>query len=281
MTETAPTTGVTSGDPAATVALRSAYFRRVGLVVVAVPTLVVFLGLFVVMGPVAAAAAAAVAASAAAAWWRSTTSGGSATLLASFSTQPADPVRHARLANLTDGLSLVSGVARPELFVCEGDAPCAMVVASGDGSSVIVVTEGAVASWDRMESEAVLAHLLFRVRSGDAALVTTVLAWSSAAAKVGLGALAKSVLARVLDGAFVLASDVAACRATRYPPAMVSALEKAEAFYGDPGKSGLPSSLAPLWFAVPGNDTTRRTGFPSVGAFHPPLADRIALCKEI
>ncbi|MGA0862704.1 MAG: hypothetical protein ACO3RB_02325 [Ilumatobacteraceae bacterium] len=281
MTETAQTTGVSGGDPAATVALRSGYFRRVGLAVVAVPALVVFVGLFALAGLVPSVVATLVVAFASAAWWRSTTSAGDATLLASFSAQPADPVRHARLVNLTDGLSLVAGVVRPELFVCAGDAPCALVVASGDGSSVIVVTEGAVTSWDRMESEAVLAHLLFRVRSGDAALVTTVLAWSSAAARVGLGKLAKSVRARVVDGAFVLASDVAACRATRYPPAMVSALEKAQAFRGDPAQSDLPASLAPLWFAAPGNDTTQRPGFPSVEAFHPPLADRIALCKEI
>jgi len=91
----------------------------------------------------------------------------------------------------------------------------------------------------------------------------------------------KAVITRVADERTVMWADVAACQATRYPPAMVSALEIVERAAGIPlGRIG----AQPLWFATP--DSTRDDRNQSVGgstmAFaRLPLADRIAVLKEI
>ena len=76
-------------------------------------------------------------------------------------------------------------------------------------------------------------------------------------------------------------ADVAACQATRYPPAMVSALEIVEQAAAIPlGRIG----AQPLWFATPdsaGDDRNASAGVSTMGFARPPLADRIAVLKEI
>ena len=281
MTDIAETPSSSRHDPAVSVSVRAAALRRSGMLFVAVPVAVITVAAFVVAGPLPAVSAAVVVASALALTWRRFSADPVGTLLGSVVSEPVDPVRHARLVNLVDGLSLVSGTSRPALRVCRGSYPFAMVVAARDEPGTIVVSEGATTSWGRMETEAVVAHLLFRLRSGDAAVTTTVLAIGARLSRMMLAPYARWVQSRVLDGSFVLSADVAACRTTRYPPAMVSALE----CLLDPATStaapSVPESLAPLCFAWPANDATGGSGFPSVETFHPPLVDRIALCKEI
>lgn len=280
MTDIAETSSPSRNDPAVSVASRAAILRRAGLMFVVVPTVVLAILALVVAGPLPGVAVTVVVGSALAVTWRSFSAHPGKSLMAAVPTEPVDPVRHARLVNLVDGLALVSGTSRPELRVCEGERPFAMIVAARDEPGVIVVSEGAIATWGRMETEAVVAHLLFRLRSGDAALTTTVLAVGAGLARVMLSSYGRWVQSRVLDGAFVLSADLAACRTTRYPPAMVSALE---CLLGPAVASAMPvpSSLAPLCFAWPVDDATASSGSPSVGSFHPPVADRIALCKEI
>ena len=91
----------------------------------------------------------------------------------------------------------------------------------------------------------------------------------------------KAVIARVADERTVMWADVAACQATRYPPAMVSALEIVERAAEVPlGRIG----AQPLWFATPDStgDGSNASGRASTMGFaRPPLADRIAVLKEI
>lgn len=285
MADTAETTTASHDDPAASVSARSAFLARVGFGFVVAPSVVLAAVVSFVAAPVVGVATLVVAGVALAAVWRSLSSRPEQKLLALVASSPIDPVRHARLENLTDGLSLVSGTARPELRECEGSRPCALVVSGRDEPGVIVVSQGATSAWGRMETEAVVAHLLFRLRSGDAALTTSVLAVCDSLSRIGLSPLAHWVRRRTLDGSFVLSADVAACRMTRYPPGMVSALDALVAFDERHDNTGdalrVPAALAPLCFEWSAHDTTGAPGFPIVETFHPPLADRIALCKEI
>ena len=281
MTDIAETSGSSRHDPAVSVSMRATSLQRAGWVFVAAPTAVLAVVAFVVVGPLPAVAVAVVVAAMLVVMWRSFSARPAEALLKSVPTESVDPVRHARLVNLVEGLSLVTGTSRPELRVCAGAQPFAMVVAARDDAGIIVVSEGAMVSWGRMETEAVVAHLLFRLRSGDAALTTTVLAVAGGLSRVMLSSYGRWILSRVLDGSFVLSADLAACRTTRYPPAMVSALECLLETGVSSGDMPVPESLAPLCFAWPANDATGASGFPSVESFHPPVADRIALCKEI
>lgn len=282
MTEIDATTAPTHDDPVASVASRATSLRRIGAAVVAVPTAVATLVVAFIAGPLPGVATLAVVGVALAVAWRSISVRPEQSVLAMFPSEPVDPVRHARLVNVVDGLSLVSGTSRPELRVCAGSHPFAMALAGAGDSGVIVVSDGAVARWGRMETEAVAAHLLFRLRSGDAALTTRVLAVSIALPRLA-EPFGRWIRAKTLDGTFVLSADLAACRMTRYPPAMVAALESLVGVDDNEVSVAVevPDVLAPLCFSRAGNDTTAESGFPSVEAFHPPVADRIALCKEI
>jgi heat shock protein HtpX len=83
------------------------------------------------------------------------------------SAQPADEVDHARLDNLTDGLSAAVGVTKPELFVI--DAPGANAFACGrdERSAALVVTTGLLIEASRVELEGVVARELSRIKSGE------------------------------------------------------------------------------------------------------------------
>lgn len=193
---------------------------------------------------------------------------------------PADPVGQARLLNLVEGLCLMSGAARPEVLVVEGDAPAALAAHESGSAGTIVVTSGFASTFGRVEMEAVLAHLVARIRSGEVALATYVVALGMMFSRLGLGAVGRWVRRTTLEESAILAGDIAACRTTRYPPALVSALETMR---DAAGATGLPVHTAPLWFAVPGSggDASGGAGIPIIDAFQPPLADRIAICKEI
>lgn len=193
----------------------------------------------------------------------------------------ADPVTHARVLNLLEGLCLVSGAARPEVRIVEGESPVALAAHESGSAGTIVVTTGLVSSLGRVEMEAVLAHLVARIRSGEVALATYVVALGMALSRIGLGVVGSWVRRATLEESAILAGDIAACRTTRYPPALVAALEAMIAAHGS--IPAIPSQTAPLWFAVPaiGGATTGGAGVPIIDAFQPPLADRIAICKEI
>jgi hypothetical protein len=107
------------------------------------------------------------------------------------------------------------------------------------------------------------------------------LALSAALQRFGADKVMQKVIARFADERIVMWADVAACQATRYPPAMVSALEIVERAAAIPlGRIG----AQPLWFATPDSTGDARiapTGGSTMGFARPPLADRIAVLKEI
>lgn len=202
-------------------------------------------------------------------------------VVAALGGRPADPVEHARVLNLLEGLCLVSGTTLPDVRIIDSDAPVALAAHESGSAGTIMVSTGLVSSLGRVEMEAVLAHLVARIRSGEVALATFVVALGMTLSRMGLGVVGSWVRRATLEESAILAGDIAACRTTRYPPAMVAALEAmVSAGVHTPG---IPFQTAPLWFAVPasGGATTGGVAVPIIDAFQPPLADRIAICKEI
>lgn len=201
-------------------------------------------------------------------------------VLSMMSTSEVSASVHARIINVVDGLCVVSGDQRPVLRVVDSSYPLVMAVADPDEAGTIVVSSGFCAVMERVEVEAVMAHMLWRIRTGEVALTTFVLSLERWLSRVGLGAVARAMAARALDERVTLWADIAACQATRYPPALASALEKSE---GTPA-AGLEEVPTALWFASPEptrGDTSTSAMFSSLGISHPSLAERIAVLKEI
>jgi heat shock protein HtpX len=169
----------------------------------------------------------------------------------------ADPVDHARLLNLVEGLCATIGLREPEVRVRGETTLNAAVCGRRRRSATLVATQGLLDQLDRMELEGVVAQLLTRVRCYDMLPATVTVA------TLGIGATLLS------PPEPVTAMDRAAVAFTRYPPALASALEKMEA-KGTEVK-GASRATAQLWFAEPGGPARVPT----------PLKDRIEALREL
>ena len=183
----------------------------------------------------------------------------------------------ARVSNVVEGLCAVSGDRRPRVEMIDHEWPVAFAVASDGEESLIVVSDGFVSSMDRVETEAVMAHLMWRIRSGNAEFLVWYLSFHAMLSRIGLGSLAQRLAGVGGQTSVAVWADLAACQVTRYPPALVSALEKCRLrFVGT-------VVLAPLWFALPEDEgaAPAASALHSLGLVHSSLDERISILKEI
>lgn len=188
--------------------------------------------------------------------------------------RPVEPGDVPRLAGVVESTSMALGVAAPRLHVIEDRARNAVAWGSGTGPASIAVTSGLLDEAERIELEGVVAHLLADVsdRTVEAPTVTTAL--FGALAGGPLSGLVASLARAGEDERRVVVADMAAARATQYPPGAVAALERVR--QGSTGVARSPRPLQALWYAAPSEPVE---GDPF--AAHPPLADRIDLLREL
>jgi heat shock protein HtpX len=179
---------------------------------------------------------------------------------AHLSGRDADSRNDARLCNLVEGLSISAGLRQPRIVVVDSSGLNAMVAGTSPDRAVLAVTTGLLQELDRMELEAVLAEELVQIRQNEI-LPATVLV-----ATFGLGR------SRVLRSDRDVWADRGAVKLTRYPPALASALEKVES--SGSTVSGMPSYMAHLWLAEPGQDPAPRPG-------RLPVRERIEALREL
>jgi heat shock protein HtpX len=203
-----------------------------------------------------------------------------ASVLSAVALTPANEINHARLFNVVEGLRMSSGDHRPAMYVMSSSFPIAFAVSEPGSDGSIVVSNVFLETMDRVETEAVVAQLLWRIRSGDAALLSYLVSFNSLMSRIGLGSIARKVIDSSVDSRSLIWADIAACQATRYPPALISALEKCAIDHG-PVSVGI---AAPFCFALPetpSHDTHSVVTVPNVGFSRPSIAERIAVLKEI
>ncbi len=132
-----------------------------------------------------------------------------------------------RLSNIASGLATDVGMRAPTLYVIDEPGANAFVcIARGP---VLAVTRGLLEGYTRTELEAEVAHGLVRLAAGT--LRQTALG-------IALGPLGTRSFPPVGT-----ADDVEACALTRYPPALATAIEKADVRTG---------RFAPFWFVATG-----------------------------
>jgi hypothetical protein len=152
-------------------------------------------------------------------------------------TRAADPRGDARLLNLVEGLAPGAGLTRPAVLVIDDEAPNALALGRDGRRGVIVVSTGLLDRLDRMQLEAVIAHLLVQIRDGTSAGATVSLAFRPS---------------RPPAAAPLEATDSRAVTLTRYPPALASAIEVLAAA-GPVAPRHASPVLAPLWVVPPGD----------------------------
>ena len=231
---------------------------------------------------------------------------------------PADPVTYQRLHNLVEGLCIASGLPKPRVYVIDDPAPNAFATGRNPQHAAIAVTTGLLEKMNRVELEGVVAHELSHIRNydilvstiavvlvGTIAIITDVtirMMWwnggrvrrdgdrndgANPLALVGIVLLivapivAKAMQAAVSRRRETLA-DVSACQMTRYPPGLISALEKLKADTTTTHSASM--ATAHMWIEQPLSgvrDEGRLGWFHRMFDTHPPLDARIALLKEL
>ncbi len=231
---------------------------------------------------------------------------------------PADPISHARMHNLVDGLCIASGLPNPRLYVIDDEAPNAFATGRSDKQASLAVTTGLLELMNRVELEAVLAHELSHIKNRDILVstvaVTTVglltlvadvfvrLKWWNGGRLghddreegrapylgfVGLGILVLSpVLSRLLhlpvSRQRESLADVSAAEMTRYPPGMISALEKLRD--ADTVVAASARATAHLWIEASVAREESEGELSKWNAMfdtHPPIEERIEALREL
>jgi len=267
-------------------------------------------------GPVGIVFALAIAGvSSAVAYWKS-----DAVALAMSRARPADPVEYARLHNLVEGLCIASGLPKPRVYIVADDAPNAFATGRNPRHAAIAVTTGLLDKMNRIELEAVVAHELSHIKNYDilvSTLAVTMVGVVAILSDIGIRALwwgggrrhnnggdrGSSPAAFLAVAGFVLLilspfiakamqaavsrrrealADMSGIEMTRYPPGLISALEKLRDDHTVVASSS--RATAHLWIEHPialDRDEGRLSRINRLFDTHPPLEERIAALREL
>jgi heat shock protein HtpX len=243
--------------------------------------------------------------------------------LAASHAKPADETEYRRYHNLVEGLVIAAGLPKPRLYVVDDPAPNAFATGRNPQHAAIAVTTGLLDTMNRVELEGVLAHELSHVKNYDI-LVTTVAVIAVGAIALladiglrfafwgglsenrrdsndsgGLGgivallALALLVLAPFAGYAMQFAmsrnreylADASGVQLTRYPPGLISALEKLRDDHAVVHHA--TKATAQMWIEQPlegpqsDGKKDARSRFNNLFDTHPPLEDRIKRLQEM
>ena len=285
----------------------------VALVVAVFAALNLLLGngiVFLVIGLVVAGGSAALS------YWKS-----DAIALAVSRAKPASVEEYPRLHNIVDGLVIAAGLPKPRLYVVEDPSPNAFATGRDPKHAAIAVTTGLLEKMNRVELEGVLAHELSHIKNYDilvSTLAVTLVGVIAIASNVGIrfmwfgmgrsrnnnndsgggGPMAilailgfvllalSPLIARVMQAAVSRKreslADVSGVELTRYPPGLISALEKLRDDYTVVGSSS--QATAHLWIEQPmATDASegRLAKLNRMFDTHPPLEERIAALREL
>src|SRR2546430_5980877 len=142
--------------------------------------------------------------------------------------RPADPVQYARLHNLVEGLCIAAGLPKPRVYVIEDPAPNAFATGRDPRHAAVAVTTGLLDKMNRIELEGVLAHELSHVKNYDVLVSTLAVSFVGIPAVVARPVFGPAV-PRALGRRREYLADASGVSLTRYPPGLISALEKLEA----------------------------------------------------
>jgi heat shock protein HtpX len=175
--------------------------------------------------------------------------------LAMSRARPVGREEQPRYHNLVEGLCIAAGLPKPDLYLIDDPAPNAFATGRNPTHAAVAITTGLLDKMDRIELEGVLAHELSHIRNYD------VLVGTIAVTLVGL--VAPPLVPLAVNRRQESLADVTGVGLTRYPPGLISALEKMR----EEGSTVHSSrATAHLWIDSP---------------LDPPLATRIKALREL
>ncbi len=198
--------------------------------------------------------------------------------IASVGAKKASPHEYRQYHSIVEGLTIASGLPKPELYVMNSPQINAFASGRSPRNAVVCVTTGALEKLDKKELEGVLAHELSHVGNYDIRYMTiaTVLVGMIAIASemflrslwfsngnnnkhpfLIIAGIALAILAPLVVQLVQLAisrrreynADASAVKYTRYPSGLIGALKKIKA-ENYPEKK-VSKAIAPLFFSNP------------------------------
>ena len=240
--------------------------------------------------------------------------------LAMSHARPADPATYARLHNVIEGLCIAAGLPKPRVYIIDDVAPNAFATGRNPRHAAVAVTTGLLDKMNRVELEGVLAHELSHIKNYDILVSTLAVTmvgvvalladfslrfmwWGgprqrdhdrsggggpqAILAVLGLVLLVLSpLIARVMQATISrrreALADVSGVALTRYPPGLISALEKLKEDTTVVHSSS--RATAHLWVESPLARTPEEGRLSRLNRLfdtHPPLEERIQALKEL
>jgi len=232
--------------------------------------------------------------------------------------KPADPQQYQRLHNLVEGLCIASGLPKPRVYVVDDPAPNAFATGRDPKHAAIAVTTGLLEKLNRVELEGVVAHELSHIKNYDILVSTLAVTLVGAVALLSnlairmmwwnggrerrdgdrgdsgnplalvgsvillLSPIAAKAMQAAISRKRETLADVSACQMTRYPPGLISALEKLKA--DTTVTHSATAATAHMWIEQPMSgvaDHGRLGRWNRMFDTHPPLDERIALLREM
>jgi heat shock protein HtpX len=240
--------------------------------------------------------------------------------LAMSHARPADPTKYARLHNLVEGLCIAAGLPKPRIYVIDDVAPNAFATGRDPRHAAVAVTTGLMDKLTRIELEGVLAHELSHIKNYDILVSTLAVTlvgvvavltdfslrfmwWGGprhrddnspggggpavVLAVVGfvlllLAPLVAKIMQATISRRREALADVSGVALTRYPPGLISALEKLRDDTTVVHSSS--RATAHLWVESPLARTPEEGRLSRLNRLfdtHPPLEERIQALKEL
>src|SRR3954449_12779602 len=233
----------------------------------------------------------------------------------------ADGPEYRRSHNLIEGLCIAAGLPKPRLYVVDDPAPNAFATGRNPKHSAIAVTTGLLEKMKRGDLEGVLAHELSHVKNYDILVSTIAVTAVGAVALMadlgmrfmwfggrsdrrdnndsgGLGLIlvilafallilapfAAQLMQFAMSRRRELLADASGVQLTRYPPGLISALEKLKDDQAVVHHA--TRATAQMWIEQPLDRDEDKKGA-EVGCLnrafdtHPPLDERIAALKAM
>jgi heat shock protein HtpX len=241
-------------------------------------------------------------------------------VLASTGAREVTAEQEPRLHNIVEGIAIAAGIPKPRVYVVPEQAPNAFATGRNPEHSSIAVTQGLLDIMNRVELEGVIGHEMSHVLDRDilvGTVVATVVgaavlmseffmrSWFWSGGRMGGrrdggdgGGIVMLVLFAVGIVLLILAplagqliklsvsrnreylADAQGVLLTRYPPGLISALEKIRD--APHAMRSANNATAHLWLEqpsrVPGQDTSTMEKLFST---HPPIEERIQRLKEM
>jgi len=241
-------------------------------------------------------------------------------VLASTGAREVTAEQEPRLHNIVEGIAIAAGVPKPRVYVVPEQAPNAFATGRDPQHSSIAVTQGLLDTMNRVELEGVIGHEMSHVLDRDilvGTVVATVVgaavlmseffmrSWFWSGGRMGGrrdggdgGGIITLVLFAVGIVLLILAplagqliklsvsrnreylADAQGVLLTRYPPGLISALEKIRD--APHAMRSANNATAHLWLEqpsrVPGQETSTMEKLFST---HPPIEERIQRLKEM